>query len=87
MWNGRTVDLSKKPHNIRNKVTNEIEEMIIDLGLNKRFDANRIRFRLRILGISLSSRTVYKVLKRHDLNVLKCRIKRKYRRCVMRHPK
>jgi len=35
----------------------------------------------------LSSRTIYKILKRHSLNVLRCKIKsRKYRRFVMKHP-
>lgn len=80
-------DLSRRPHNITSKVTEELEETILDLRLNKRFGANRIRFRLNRLGISLSSRTIYKVLKKHGLNVLKCRIKkRKYRRFAMKHP-
>jgi len=81
-------DLSRKPHNITSsKVTEELEETILDLRLNKRFGANRIRFRLKRLEISLSSRTIYKVLKRHGLNVLKCRIKkRRYRRFAMKRP-
>jgi transposase InsO family protein len=80
-------DLSRKPHNITSKVTEEFEEAILDLRLNKRFGANRIRFRLKRLEISLSSRTIYKILKRHGLNVLKCRIKkRKCRRFAMKHP-
>jgi putative transposase len=35
----------------------------------------------------LSSRTIYKALRKHDLNILKCKIKnRKYRRFAMGHP-
>ncbi len=79
-------DLSRKPYSSKSKVTKEYEETILDLRLNKRFGPNRIRFRLNRLGISLSSRTIYKILKRHGLNVLKCRIKRKYKRFAMRHP-
>jgi len=81
-------DLSRRPHNIScSKTTDELEETILDIRLNKRFGPNRIRFRLKRIGISFSSRTIYKVLKKHGLNVLKCRIKkRKYRRFVMKHP-
>ena len=70
-------DLSRKPRSINSKITKELEETILDLRLNKRFGANRIRFRLKRLEISLSSRIIYKVLKRHGLNVLKCRIKKR----------
>ncbi|MGA9171660.1 MAG: hypothetical protein WBZ20_16090, partial [Nitrososphaeraceae archaeon] len=46
-----------------------------------------IRFRLKRLGVYLSSRTIYKILKRHSLNILKCKIRnRKYRRFAMKHP-
>ena len=39
-------DRSRKPHNIHpGKVTNEIEEEILDLRIAKRFGCNRIRFR------------------------------------------
>ncbi len=79
-------DLSRRPCNITGKITEEMEETILDLRLNKRFGANRIRFRLKRLGISLSSRTIYKTLKKHGLNVLKCRIRRRYRRFSMKHP-
>jgi transposase len=69
-------DLSKRPHNIKyKKVTSEIqEEAILDLRLTKRFGCNnRIKFRLkRITGLSLSTRTIYKTLKRHGLNILRC---------------
>ena len=79
-------DLSRVPHTIKYKVDQATEETILDLRL-KRFGCNRIRFRLKRLGISLSSRTIYKVLIRHGLNTLKCRIKnRKYRRFAMKHP-
>jgi hypothetical protein len=56
--------------------------------LEKRFGCNRIRFRLKRVGVSLSSsRTIYKILKRHGLNVLNCKIKnRKYRRFAMKYP-
>ena len=67
-------DLSRRPHTIKyNKVTSEIHETILDLRLTKRFGCNRIKFRLRrIIGLSLSTRTIYKILKRHGLNILKC---------------
>jgi transposase InsO family protein len=83
-------DLSKRPHNIKyKKVTSEIqEEAILDLRLTKRFGCNRINFRLkRIIGLSLSTRTIYKILKRHSLNILKCHSRiRKYKRFAMKHP-
>jgi hypothetical protein len=80
-------DQSREPRTIKYKVTQETEEtIIIDLRL-KRFGCNRIRFRLKRLGVSLSSRTIYKMLSRHGLNILKCKIKnRKYKRFAMKHP-
>ena len=63
-------DQSREPRTIKYKVTQETEETIIDLRL-KRFGCNRIRFRLKKLGVSLSSRTIYKMLSRHGLNILK----------------
>jgi transposase len=96
-WNNRykqkgiegLLDNSKKPHNtLCRKVTSEIEETILDLRLSKRFGCNKIKFRLRkVVGISLSTRTIYKILKRHGLNVLKCQAKiRRYKRFAMKHP-
>jgi len=96
-WNNRykqkgiedLLDVSKRPHNIiYKKITPELEETILDLRLTKRFGCNRIRFRLkRIIGISLSTRTIYKILKRHCLNILRCKAKiRGYKRFVMKHP-
>jgi len=82
-------DLSKRPHNITYmKVTSEIQETILDLRLTKRFGCNRIKFRLkRIIGLSLSTRTVYKTLYRHGLNILKCQYRRRgYKRFAMKHP-
>jgi transposase len=82
-------DLSRRPHIIKyKKVTSEIQETILDLRLTKRFGCNRIKFRLRrIIGLSLSTRTIYKILKRHGLNILICQYKRrKYKRFVMKHP-
>ncbi len=82
-------DLSRRPHNIKyKKITSEIEETILDLRLTKRFGCNRIKFRLkRTVGLSLSTRTIYKILKRHGLNILKCQYKRrKYKRFAMKHP-
>jgi len=79
-------DLSRKPHSIKTKVSKEIEQTILDLRL-KTFGTSRIRFRLKRLGIPLSSRTIYKTLKKHSLHVLNCRIKnRKYKRFSMKHP-
>src|SRR6478736_9906704 len=69
-WNNRykqkgiegLSDNSRRPHKINyRKVTPEVEETILDLRLTKRFGCNRIKFRLkRIIGISLSTRTIYK---------------------------
>ena len=46
------------------------------------------KFRLRrIIGLSLSTRTIYKILKRHGLNILKCQARTKtYKRFAMKHP-
>jgi transposase InsO family protein len=82
-------DNSRRPHNINyKKVTSEIQETILDLRLSKRLGCNRIKFRLRrIVGISLSTRTIYKTLKRHGLNILKCKAKiRNYKRFAMKNP-
>jgi transposase len=83
-------DKSRKPHNIQpGKVTNEIEQEILDLRVTKRFGCNRIRFRLRRLNdISFSTRTIYKILKRHGLNILRCKIRnRKWKRFAMKKTK
>ena len=96
-WNNRykqkgiegLLDVSKRPHTLKyKKITPEIEDTILDLRLTKRFGCNRIKFRLkRIIGISLSTRTIYKILKRHCLNILKCQTKvRRYKRFAMKHP-
>jgi hypothetical protein len=82
-------DLSRRPHTIKyKKITSEVEETILDLRLTKRFGCNRIKFRLkRIIGLSLSTRTIYKILKRHGLNILKCKARtRTYKRFAMKHP-
>ena len=87
MWG--LLDNSRRPHNIKyKKITSEIQETILDLRLSRRFGCNRIKFRLRkIDGISLSTRTIYKILKRHCLNILRCKAKaRTYKRFVMKHP-
>ena len=87
MWG--LSDNSRRPHNIKyKKITSEIQETILDLRLSRRFGCNRIKFRLRkIDGISLSTRTIYKILKRHCLNILRCKAKaRTYKRFVMKHP-
>ena len=83
------LDASRRPHNIKyKKITSEVEETILDLRLAKRFGCNRIKFRLRrVIGLSLSTRTIYKILKRHGFNILKCQFKRrKYKRFAMKHP-
>ena len=82
-------DKSKRPHNIQpGKVTNEIEQQILDLRITKRFGCNRIKFRLkRLKEISLSTKTIYNVLKRHGLNILKCKIRnREWKRFQMKKP-
>ncbi|MGH9951499.1 MAG: helix-turn-helix domain-containing protein, partial [Nitrososphaeraceae archaeon] len=72
-------DLSRRTHTIKyKKITSEVEETILDLRLTTRFGRNRIKFRLkRIIGLSLSTRTIYRILKRHGLNMLKCQYKRR----------
>ena len=81
-------DLSRRPHNIKyNKLTSEIQETILDLRLTKRFGCSRINFRLkRSIGLSLSTRSIYKILKRYGLNILKCKAKISYKRFAMKHP-
>ena len=60
----------------------------MDLRITKRFGCNRIRFRLkRLKEISLRTKTIYKVLKRHGLNILSCKIRnRKWKRFAMKKP-
>jgi transposase len=62
------ADLPWRPHNIKcKKITPEVEETMLDLRITKRFGCRRIKFRLkRTMGLSLSTRTIYKMLKRHD---------------------
>src|ERR1700751_3020885 len=69
-------------------VTPEIPDTILDLRLPKRFGCNRIKFRLRrTIGLSLITRTIYKILKSHGLNILKCQYRRRgYKRFAMKHP-
>jgi putative transposase len=71
----RLSDRSIRPHNITyKKIASEIEETILDLRLTKRFgcSSGRIKFRLnRTIGLSLNTRTMYEMLKRHGLNILK----------------
>ncbi len=79
---------SRIPHHIKNvKVTKELEKIILELRLNHRFGPMRIRFRLkRKYGVSLSTKSIYNLLKRHNLNVLAIKIKRKYKRFEMKYP-
>jgi transposase InsO family protein len=81
-------DVSRRPHNIKyNKLTSEIQETILDLRLTKRFGCSRIKFRLkRSIGLSLSTRSIYKILKRYGLNILKCQARISYKRFAMKHP-
>ena len=79
---------SRKSHNIKNlKVTEELEKLVLELRLNNRFGPMRIRFRLkRKYGVSSGTKTIYNLLKRHKLNVLAVKLKRKYKRFEMKHP-
>lgn len=55
--------------------------------LNDRFGPMRIGFRLkRKHGVRLSTKTIYSPLKRHNLNVMSIKLKRKYKRFEMKHP-
>jgi transposase InsO family protein len=64
-----------------------MEKIILELRLNNRFGPMRIRFRLkRKYGVNLGTKTIYNLLKRHDLNVISIKIKRKYKRFEMKHP-
>jgi transposase len=98
-WNNRykqkgVEDLSdnyRRPDKINyRKITSELEETILDLRLTKRFGcSNRIKFRFRkVVGISLSTRTIYKIVKRHGLNVLNCKTRNNkiYKRFAMKRP-
>ena len=53
----RDYQIYLRPHNIKyKKITSELEEIILDLRLSKRFGCNRIKFRLRkVVGISLTT--------------------------------
>jgi len=79
---------SRKHNNIKNvKITEELEKLVLELRLNNRFGPMRIRFRLkRKYGVSLGTKTIYNLLKRHKLNVLAVKLKRKYKRFEMKHP-
>ena len=70
---------SRKPHNIKNvKVTKELEKIILQLRLNNRFGPMRIRFRLkRKYGVSLGTKTIYNLLKRHKSQCTVCQNKKK----------
>jgi transposase len=85
---GGLKNQSKRPHDIKNvKVTKELEKIILELRLNNRFGPKRIRFRLkRKYGVNLGTKTIYNLLKRHNLNVLSIKIKRKYKRFEMKGP-
>ena len=81
-------DQSRKPHSVMKvKVTEELEKIILELRLNNKFGPRRIRFRLkRKFGVSLGTKTIYNLLKKHKLNVLSVKLKRKYKRFEMKHP-
>ena len=78
---------SRKPHSITKvKVTKELEKIILELRLNNKFGPRGIRFRLkRKFGVSLGTKSIYNLLKRHKLNVLSVKLKRKYKRFEMKH--
>jgi len=80
-------DLSRRPHNIKyKKITPEVEKTMLDLRVSNRFGCNRIKFRLkRTMDLSLSTRTIYRILKRYGLNILKCqsKINKTYKRFAM----
>src|SRR5574339_999448 len=82
------IKVENHTHNIQpGKVTKEIEQEILDLRITKRFGCNHIRFRLkRLKEISLSTKIIYKILKRHGLNILSCKIRnrRKWKRFTMK---
>src|SRR5574339_413644 len=84
------IEVENHTHNIQpGKVTKEIEQEILDLRITNRFGCNRIRFRLkRLKQISLSTKIIYKILKRHGLNILECKIRnrRKWKRFEMKKP-
>lgn len=80
-------DLSRRPHHIKYaKVTADVEKLILELRLDHRFGPRRIGFRLkRKYGISLGTKTIYCILKKHKLNVLSVKLKRKYKRFEKKH--
>jgi transposase InsO family protein len=83
-------DLSRRPRNIKyRKITPEVEKAMLDLRISKIFGCRRIKFRLkRTMNLSLSTRTIYKMLKIHGLNILKCQSKiiKTYKQFNMEHP-
>lgn len=53
------------------KITTDLKKLILELRLNHRFGPRRIGFRLKKkYGISLGTKAIYYVLKKHRLNVL-----------------
>jgi hypothetical protein len=59
------LDLLWGPHNIGyKKAISEVEYAVFNLGITKRFGCNRIKFWSEIIiGSSLSTQTMYKILK------------------------
>ena len=85
----RLKNQSRRTHRIKQKkVTEELKKLILELRLNYRFGLMRVKYRLkRKYKVSLSTKTIYKFLKRHKLKVLSIKlIKRKYKRFEMKHP-
>jgi transposase InsO family protein len=84
---GGLKDLSRRPHHIKYvKVTADVEKLILELRLNHRFGPRRIGFRLRKkYGVVLAAKTIYYILKKHKLNVLSVKLKRKYKRFEKKH--
>ncbi|MBV1820691.1 helix-turn-helix domain-containing protein [Bacteroidales bacterium MSK.15.36] len=69
-------DAEKKKPNMPNKISKEIEKIILDLVIERPKDGpRRLSYDLNDMGIDISETGVYNVLKRNGLNRTKDRIK------------
>ncbi|MBJ7436102.1 MAG: transposase, partial [Acinetobacter sp.] len=66
-------DFSKKPHRLaRVKITNKLEQLILETRKQHKFGPQRIQtYLLREHNIKLSSPTIWRVLQKHDVKPLK----------------
>src|SRR5215813_3621634 len=97
-WTGEPVSIICKKYGTSRKSYYKWKKRYKEKGIEGLLDNSRRPHNIKykkiipeiqetILGLSLSTRTIYKVLKRHGLNILKCQYrKRRYKRFAMKHP-